>query len=79
MSVMGNAYRAAGDRKSYSSPPAREESAWSQETDINRMSLAQENERLRALVVQLSNLVLRNVVDQHNTSPMQSMRRSLPD
>lgn len=43
------------------------------------MSLAEENARLRTLVVQLSNLVLRNVVDQHNTPPMQPMRRRLPD
>jgi hypothetical protein len=76
---MGNAYPASGDRKHYSSSSAaRGESNWDQETDSSR-ALAEENVRLRALVVQLSNLVLRNVVDQHNTSPMQPMRRRLPD
>jgi hypothetical protein len=78
MSVMGNAYRAAGDRKLYSSSSAaRSDAVWDQGTDTNRV-LAEENDRLRALVVQLSNLVLRNVVDQHNTVPME-LRRRLPD
>ncbi|WKA26719.1 hypothetical protein [Bradyrhizobium roseum] len=77
---MGNAYPASGDRKQFSSSSsAGNETAWDQETDINRVSLAEENARLRTLVVQLSNLVLRNVVDQHNTSPMQPIRRRLPD
>lgn len=77
---MGNTYRASGDRKQFfSAPAAGKRTAWDQETDIDRVSLAEENARLRALVVQLSNLVLRNVVDQHNTSPMQPMRRRLPD
>jgi hypothetical protein len=77
---MGNAYPASGDRKQFSSSSsACNETAWDQETDINRVSLAEENARLRTLVVQLSNLVLRNVVDQHNTPPMQPMRRRLPD
>jgi hypothetical protein len=77
---MGNAYPASGDREQFSnSSSAGKETAWDQETDINRVSLAEENARLRTLVVQLSNLVLRNVVDQHNTSPMQPMRRRLPD
>jgi hypothetical protein len=78
--IMGNAYPASGDRKQFSSSSsAGKETAWDQETDINRVSLAEENARLRTLVVQLSNLVLRNVVDQHNTAPMQPMRRRLPD
>ena len=77
---MANAYPASGDRKSFSnSSAAREDSAFDQESGDNRASLAEENARLRALVVQLSNLVLRNVVDQHNTSPLQPMRRRLPD
>jgi len=77
---MGNAYPAHGDRKQYSSSSsAVEGSAWEQDAGINRVSLAEENARLRTLVVQLSNLVLRNVVDQHNTPPMQPMRRRLPD
>jgi hypothetical protein len=77
---MGNAYPASGDRKPFSSSSsARGDSAWDQGADVNRVSLVEENARLRTLVVQLSNLVLRNVVDQHNTSPMQPMRRRLPD
>jgi len=77
---MGNAYPASGNRKPYSSSSsAREDHAWDQEADIERVSLVEENARLRALVVQLSNLVLRNVVDQHNTPPMQPLRRALPD
>ena len=77
MSVMGNAYPVSGNRKQYSSS-VRGDSAWDQEADIERVSLVEENARLRALVVQLSNLVLRNVVDQHNTPPFMSARR-LPD
>jgi hypothetical protein len=77
---MGNAYPASGNRKQFSSSSsARGDSAWDQETDIERVSLVEENARLRALVVQLSNLVLRNVVDQHSTSPFLPVRRSLPD
>ena len=77
---MGNAYPASGDRKVYSGSSSKvEDSAWEQDAEINRVSLVEENARLRSLVVQLSNLVLRNVVDQHNTPPMQPMRRRLPD
>jgi hypothetical protein len=47
--------------------------------DTERTSLIEENARLRALVVQLSTLVLRNVVDQNSTSPLLPVRRSLPD
>jgi hypothetical protein len=73
---MGNAYPASSDQKPYSSSSAvRGDAAWDQETDVSRVSLVEENARLRSLVVQLSNLVLRNVVDQHNTPPMQPMRR----
>jgi hypothetical protein len=77
---MGNAYPASGNRKQYSSSSSvREDSAWDQEADTERASLIEENARLRALVVQLSTLVLRNVVDQHNTPSMLPLRRSLPD
>jgi hypothetical protein len=77
---MGNAYPASGNRKENSSSSSvREDQAWDQETDAERVSLIEENARLRALVVQLSNLVLRNVVDQHSTSPFLPVRRSLPD
>jgi len=80
MSVMGNAYPTSGHRREFSSSssvPA--DTAWDQEADIDRASLIEENARLRALVVQLSTLVLRNVVDQHNTSPIMPVRRSRPD
>jgi hypothetical protein len=77
---MGNSYPVSGNRKQFSSPSTvREDSAWDQEADTERMSLVEENARLRALVVQLSNLVLRNVVDQYNTPPFMPVRRSLPD
>jgi hypothetical protein len=80
MSVMGNAYPASGNRKPYSSSSsAREDPAWDQEADTDRVSLVEENARLRALVVQLSNLVLRNVVDQHSTPSLLPVRRVLPD
>ena len=79
---MGNAYPVSGpvsgNRKTYSSSSVREDSTWDQETGIERVSLVEENARLRALVVQLSNLVLRNVVDQHNTPPFMPVGR-LPD
>ncbi len=77
---MANAYPASGDRKHFSSSPAAHEgSVWDPASGDDRASLVEENARLRALVVQLSNLVLRNVVDQHNTPPLQPMRRRLPD
>jgi hypothetical protein len=77
---MGNAYPTSGHRKEFSSSSSvHSDSAWDQEADTERASLIEENARLRALVVQLSTLVLRNVVDQHNTSPIMPVRRSLPD
>jgi len=80
MSVMGNAYPTSGHRRRFSSSSSVDaDAAWDQEVDTERTSLIEENARLRALVVQLSTLVLRNVVDQHSSSPMQPARRSLPD
>jgi predicted XRE-type DNA-binding protein len=77
---MGNAYPTSGSRREFSSSSSvHEDSAWDQEADTDRASLIEENARLRALVVQLSNLVLRNVVDQSSTSPFLPVRRSLPD
>jgi hypothetical protein len=77
---MGNAYPTSGHRREFSSSSSvRQDSAWDQEADTDRASLIEENARLRALVVQLSTLVLRNVVDQHNTPSMMPVRRSLPD
>jgi len=48
---------------------------WDDGADTERVALIEENARLRALVVQLSTLVLRNVVDQHNASPLMPFRR----
>jgi hypothetical protein len=76
---MGNAYPASGNRKQYSSSSVHADSAWDQEADTERASLIEENARLRALVVQLSTLVLRNVVDHNSISPIMPVRRSLPD
>ena len=77
---MGNAYPASGNRKQFSSVSSvRGDTAWDQEVDTERTSLIEENARLRALVVQLSNLVLRNVVDQHSTPGSLPVRRVRPD
>jgi hypothetical protein len=80
MSVMGNAYPTSGHRRGFSSSSSvQADAAWDQEVDTERTCLIEENARLRALVVQLSTLVLRNVVDQNSTSPLLPVRRSLPD
>jgi len=79
MSVMGNAYPASGKRRqcsgSSSSVHNDPDAGWDEEVDTERTALIEENARLRGLVVQLSNLVLGNVVDHHNTSPMMPFRR----
>ena len=63
---MRNAYPASSNQKSYSNIVVRddEDVGWDPEVDGDRMSLLEENARLRALVVQLSDIVLRKVVDQ---------------
>ena len=72
---MGNAYPTSGNRKqSTSSSSAHLDEDWDTEGDIERTSLLEENARLRALVVKLSDLVLRNVVDQNSRSLMQARR-----
>ncbi|MDE5452298.1 hypothetical protein GWE18_05315 [Bradyrhizobium sp. CSA112] len=77
---MGNAYPASSNRKQCtSSSSVREGTAWDQEGDTERTALIEENARLRALVVQLSDLVLRNVVDHNSPSSVLPVRRSLPD
>jgi hypothetical protein len=77
---MGNAYPASGNRRPFSSAASvGGDTAWDHEADTGRVSLIEENARLRALVVQLSNLVLRNVVDQHNTPGSLPVRRVRPD
>ena len=58
---MGNVYPAT-DRKQCASS-VREDAAWD-EDDVERVSLIEENARLRALVVKLSDIVLRNVVER---------------
>jgi hypothetical protein len=68
---MGNAYPAPSNRGQRSGSPSVHDDAdtgWDEEADTERAALREENARLRALVVQLSNLVLRNVVD-HNSQP----------
>ena len=63
---MGNAYPASGNQRRYSGPSSvrRDEDAdLDSESDTALVSLLEENARLRALVVQLSDLVLRNVVN----------------
>jgi hypothetical protein len=64
---MGNAYPTSGNRGRYSgsSSVRDEENAYLEsESGAALVPLLEENARLRALVVQLSDLVLRNVVGQ---------------
>jgi hypothetical protein len=78
MSVMANAYPASSDRRHGDGSPSVHNEAdadWDEGTDTERVTLREENARLRALVVQLSNLVLRNVVDQGSSQPLMPYRR----
>lgn len=61
---MGNAYPASSNAKQSTGSSAHidEGAGW----DTERALLRAENARLRALVVKLSDLVLRGVVDQHS-------------
>ena len=64
---MGNAYPTPRNQKQYSGSPSirhQEDEEVDAEVDAAQVSLLEENARLRALVVQLSDLVLRNVVGQ---------------
>lgn len=64
---MGNVYPTSGNRKHRFGPLAAhvdEDEGPDAETSAALASLIEENVRLRALVVQLSDLVLKNVVDQ---------------
>jgi hypothetical protein len=63
VSVMGNAYPATNGKQRASASSVREDAAWD-EDDIERVSLVEENARLRELVVKLSDIVLRNVVER---------------
>ena len=64
---MGKAYIVSGDagrRVGQSSVHDDEDDGWDTEISAETESLLEENARLRALVVQLSRLVLKNVVEQ---------------
>ena len=64
---MGNVYPTSGNQKhrfGLSSAHDDEDEGPDAETSVALASLIEENARLRALVVQLSDLVLKNVVDQ---------------
>jgi hypothetical protein len=63
---MGNAYPTSGNRKQYSgSSSVHDDDDMDLDSDTGAalVSLLAENARLRALVVQLSDLVLRNVMN----------------
>jgi hypothetical protein len=67
MLVMGNAYPTPRNLKQYSGSSSirhHENAEQDAGVDNSLVSLLEENARLRALVVQLSDLVLRNVVGQ---------------
>jgi hypothetical protein len=65
MSVMGNAYPQSGNRNFQPTSIDNDEDAdWDAGMDTDTVSLLEENARLRALVVRLSDLVLRSVVDE---------------
>jgi hypothetical protein len=62
---MRNAYPQADDRNFQSTSIHHDEDAdWDAGMDTDTVSLLEENARLRALVVRLSDLVLRSVIDE---------------
>lgn len=62
---MRNAYMPTSEQPSRPAPVERDEDAdWDAGMDTDVLSLLEENARLRALVVRLSDLVLKSVVDQ---------------
>ena len=64
---MGKAYFVSGDAGQLLGPSSvhdDEDDGWDTEVNPATESLLEENARLRALVVQLSRLVLKNVVEQ---------------
>ena len=63
---MGNAYPQSTGQPSRSSTSfhSDEDSDWDASMEHDVVSLLEENARLRALVVRLSDLVLKSVVDQ---------------
>ena len=71
---MGNAYPAS-ESHGPCAGPSHNDTDWDDGADTERVALIEENARLRALVVQLSTLVLKNVVDQHSSPQLIPMRR----
>jgi hypothetical protein len=64
---MGNVYSPFSNQNqpvSASSHRDDDDTGWDNDVDSELVSLLEENARLRALVVRLSDLVLKNVVDQ---------------
>jgi hypothetical protein len=65
---MGNAYSPFSNNNqpvtASSSHHDDDDTGWDNDIDNELVSLLEENARLRALVVRLSDLVLKNVVDQ---------------
>ena len=64
---MGNANPSFRKQNQYSTSPSHrddEDEGWDSDVDADLVSLLEENARLRALVVRLSDIVLKNVVDQ---------------
>ncbi len=62
---MGNVYPSlAGNRLRESSKLEGEDDGFDTDVDSELVSLLEENARLRSLVVQLSDLVLKNVLEQ---------------
>lgn len=77
---MGNAYLSSGNHgHCVKSPSVQPDSDWEDVAGNERTALLEENARLRALVVQLSTLVLKNVVDQPTSQPLFPVRRSRLD
>jgi len=67
MLVMGNAYPTSRNQQPYSGSSSvhdDEDADMDAETDAALVSLLEENAKLRKLVVQLSDIVLRKVVGQ---------------
>ena len=65
---MGNAYPTSSNQKScseLSSVHDDEDVGWDAEVDGDLTTLLEENARLRALIVQLSDIVLKRVVDRN--------------
>ncbi|HMM90808.1 hypothetical protein [Bradyrhizobium sp.] len=71
---MGNVYPSSSSHESCAGS-SHGDSDWDDEAGTERVALIEENARLRALVVQLSTLVLKNVVDQHNSPQLMPFRR----